>query len=84
MGAQLRDLTQAFEQRSSVADEVRREMDRGWAEVAAAEARLQQIAEGVATLQRKERSTVEYVQMLNRQKHQLERELQRQSPEEES
>ena len=81
---QLRDMAQAVGQRTSEAEQVRREMDRGWAEVAEAEAMLKQIAEGVATLQRKERSIVEYVQMLNREKRQLERELQRQSPDLES
>jgi hypothetical protein len=50
-------------------------MERARAEIDAAEGRLHEIEQGVLTLQRKERSIVEYVQMLNRQKHQLEREL---------
>ena len=77
----LRAQTAEIEQHHALVEELRRERERSRAEVTEAEARLSQIAETVTTLQRKERSLVDYVQMLNRQKHQLERELQKQGSE---
>ena len=77
----LRAQTAEIEQYHALVEELRRERERGRAEVTEAESRLSQIAETVASLQRKERSLVDYVQMLNRQKHQLERELQKQGSE---